>query len=392
LHVPHLSHWAATTPDTPAVLSNAGNRTFAELEENSNRLAHALMERGLGPGDAVALLAMNVPAFVETVYACQRAGFRLTPVNWHLTPDEAGYIEADSEAKALITTSDLAALAGACAAHAPDCGVLLTAGGPAQGADEFESYEDALAAASDEPVRAETPGTSMLYTSGTTGRPKGVHRPGGASSATTSMNLFGYDEEGGDVHLCTGPLYHAAPLAFSLSVPLTYGATVVLMEHWDAATALNLITAERVTHTHMVPTMFHRLLALPDDVRAAADVSTLRHVLHGAAPCPVPVKRRMIEWFGPIIVEYYAATEGVGSFVDSNTWLEHPGTVGRPFVEGQVMIGDEDGNAVPRGEVGLVYLRAPAAAKFEYYKDAEKTENSFRGDYFTLGDVGYMDD
>jgi long-chain acyl-CoA synthetase len=228
----------------------------------------------------------------------------------------------------------------------------------------------------------------MLYTSGTTGRPKGVHR----DAPATRVNLVGYDEDGGDVHLCTGPLYHAAPLAFSLAMPLAFGASVVLMEQWDARETLRLIEEHHVTHTHMVPTMFHRLLSLPDDVRGAYDVSSLRHVLHGAAPCPVPVKRRMIEWLGPIVWEYYAATEGVGSFVDSPTWLERPGTVGRPFLPGQVMVGDEDGTPLPAGEVGLVYIKPTEQARFAYYKDEAKTASVFRGDYFTLGDVGYFDD
>jgi long-chain acyl-CoA synthetase len=218
-----------------------------------------------------------------------------------------------------------------------------------------------------------------------------VHRPP-APGVVSTLNLAGYDETGGDVHLCTGPLYHAAPLAFSLTVPLAFGATVVLMDTWDAEDTLRLIDAHRVTHTHMVPTMFHRLLSLPDDVRRTYDVSSLRHVLHGAAPCSVSVKQRMIDWFGPVIWEYYAATEGVGSFVDSATWIEHPGTVGRPFLPDQVIIGDDAGESRPTGEVGLVYLRAPEATRFSYFKDDEKTASAFRGEYFTLGDVGYLDE
>ncbi|HUR78967.1 MAG TPA: AMP-binding protein [Acidimicrobiales bacterium] len=387
--MPDLQHWAATTPDALAIVSDAGNRTYAELNANANRLARALRNRGLSAGDAIALIASNQPAFPETVAAVQRAGFRLTPVNWHLTSEEAAYIVDDCEAKALIATSDVAEMARECLQAAPACKVALLAG---SGAEGFESYEAALAAEPGDEIEDPTAGSQMMYTSGTTGRPKGVHRPPAQSVATsTSVNLAGYKEAGGDVHLCTGPLYHAAPLAFSLAAPLTYGATVVLMEKWDAAATLRLIDAHGVTHTHMVPTMFHRLLSLPEDVRSSYDTSTLRHILHGAAPCPVPVKQRMIEWLGPIIMEYYAATEGVGSFVDSNTWLEHPGTVGRPFLPGQVMIGDEAGNELPVGETGLVYINAPGATRFQYFKDEDKTANSFRGDYFTLGDVGYFD-
>jgi long-chain acyl-CoA synthetase len=382
--MPDLAEWALRTPDRIAIASHAGNRTFAELDGNANRLARALQARGLVPGDAVALLAGNRPEFVETWLACQRAGFRLTPVNWHLTADEVAYIVDDCEAKALVTTGDLEVAAAACAGS----GSTLVTG---DAGEVFESFETALEVESPSALADPVPGTTMLYTSGTTGRPKGVYRNAQAATVT-SLNLGGYNEDGGDVHLCTGPLYHAAPLAFSLAIPLMFGATVVLMEHWDAHETLRLIEERRITHTHMVPTMFHRLLSLPEEVRAGSDVSSLRYVLHGAAPCPVPVKRRIIEWFGPIVWEYYAATEGVGSFVDSATWLERPGTVGKPFVPGQVVIGDHDGNQLPAGVVGLVYIKSSEATRFEYFRDAAETASAFRGDYFTLGDVGYIDD
>jgi long-chain acyl-CoA synthetase len=382
-----LAHWAAERPDVAALISEWGDRTFAELDAAANRLARALRRRGLSPGDAVALVAGNRPIFVETVYACQRAGFRLTPVNWHLTGDEAAYIVTDCEAKALVATREQGELAAACLAGAPDCDVALVAGRAVAG---FESAEEAMAAEDDAPLPAPAPGTTMLYTSGTTGRPKGVHRA--TPPPTSGVNIFGYREEGGDVHLLTGPLYHAAPLAFSLTQPLAYGATVVLMDRWEPEATLRLVERHRVTHTHVVPTMFHRLLSLPDEVRGRYDLSSLRHALHGAAPCPVPVKRRMIEWWGPVLSEYYAATEGVGSFVDSAAWLERPGTVGRPYLPGQVVVGDEEGNPLPAGEVGFVYIKAPAEARFSYFKDEEKTSSTYRGDYFSLGDVGYMDE
>ena len=386
-----LAHWAAETPDAPAIVAETGTCTFAELDANTNRLARALRARGLVAGDAVALIAGNHPAFVETFTACIRAGFRLTPVNWHLTGDEASYIVTDCEAKALVATADVADMAAACLTATPTCNVALMALGGRERSERFESYEDALAAESPDPLPDPTLGHTMLYTSGTTGRPKGVHRPP-ATTPPATANLGGYNETGGDVHLCTGPLYHAAPLAFSLNIPLSFGATVVVMDKWDPEETLRLIDEHGVTHTHMVPTMFHRLLSLPDDVRGKYDLSTLRFVLHGAAPCPVPVKRRIIEWFGPIVWEYYAATEGVGSFVDSKTWLEHPGTVGRPYLPEQVIIGDDEGNQLPTGEIGLVYLKSPGATRFDYFKDEDKTASVFRGDYFTLGDVGFLDE
>ncbi len=209
-----------------------------------------------------------------------------------------------------------------------------------------------------------------------------------------AVNFCGYDEDyetSVDAHLLTGPLYHAAPLAFSVAVPLHLRGAPRRHGPLGAVEALQLIERHGITHTHMVPTMFHRLLALPAETRERFDDSSLRFVIHGAAPCPVPIKQRLIDWLGPVVVEYYAATEGLGTLVDSATWLAHPGTVGRPLVPGLVKVADDDGNDLPAGEVGLVFLQAPAATKFDYYGDTEKTAEAFRGDYFTLGDVGYMD-
>jgi long-chain acyl-CoA synthetase len=388
-----ISWWAARIPDRPALITNSGNRTFAELNANINRLAKALRSRGLQVGDSVALMCTNRPEFIEALLAAQRAGLRLTPINWHLTAEEARYIVDNCEAKAFIAAASLGdAAVGAAAGRGDGSLVRLAVGGSLAG---FESYEEVIAAEEGSDIADPVLGTQMLYTSGTTGRPKGVHRAGGgAPSALAAVNLCGYDEDFAhsvDAHLCTGPLYHAAPLAFSVALPLLYGVPIVIMEQWDPAETLRLIEAHGVTHTHMVPTMFHRLLALPDDVRAKYDVSSLRFVIHGAAPCPVDVKQRLIEWLGPIVVEYYAATEGVGTLVDSPTWLAHPGTVGRPMLPELVKVADENGAAVAAGEVGLVFLRTQAASRFDYYGDADKTADAYRGDYFTLGDMGYMD-
>ena len=388
--MPALADWVSRTPDRIAVTSPAGARTFAELDANANRLAHALRGRGLVAGDAVALLAGNHPVFVETLLACQRAGYRLTPVNWHLTAEEAAYIVDDCEAKALVTTGELVGVAAPARANARRCTVALVADGTCEGFEQFEQRSRSRPATA---LPDPEPGTTMLYTSGTTGRPKGVHRGAVAASGAVSVNLGGYDEAGGDVHLCTGPLYHAAPLAFSLGIPLAFGATVVLMERWDAQEALQLIDEHGVTHTHMVPTMFHRLLSLPEPVRERADVSSLRYVLHGAAPCPVPVKRRIIEWFGPIVWEYYAATEG-------RRQLRRLRNVARTTRHGRASRSSRarwssattTATQLPAGEVGLVYMKAPEATRFDYFKDEAKTASAFRGEYFTLGDVGYLDD
>jgi long-chain acyl-CoA synthetase len=379
-----LAWWAQRQPDVPAIVAPTGDRTFGELNARANQVARALRRLGLEAGDGVALLCPNRAEFAEVGAACQRAGWRLTTVNWHLTANEAGYIVDNCKARALVADASLASIAVGARRRAPGCRVALAVGGDIEG---FRPYDDELAVESGADIDDPVLGSSMLYTSGTTGRPKGVHRR--ETPPPAAINLFGYRD--GDRHLCTGPLYHAAPLAFSLTTPIGYGVGVVLMERWDAEAALALVQSHGITHTHMVPTMFHRMLSLRPEVRERYDVSTLRSVLHGAAPCPVPLKRRIIEWLGPIVWEYYAATEGSGCYVDSATWLARPGTVGKP-ADGQVMVADADGQALPPGETGLVFLKAPAVGRFEYFKDVDKTESSYRGDYFTLGDMGYVDD
>ena len=380
-----ISHWARRVPERPAVIAAAEVRTFAELDAHANRLARALYRRGLAAGDGVALLCPNRIEFCEVWAACQRSGLRLTPINWHLTADEAGYIVHDCEAKALIADASVAEVARSTAPERS--AVRLALGGEIAG---FESYVDALAAEPAGELDEPQLGCVMLYTSGTTGRPKGVARRPLSELANGLYKLYGY--RGGDVHLCTGPLYHAAPLGISMILPLSTGTSVVLMERWDAETTLQLVERRRVTHTHMVPTMFHRLLGLPQDVRQRYDLSSLRFILHGAAPCPVAVKQRMMEWLGPIVHEYYAATEGTGTVVDAATWLQKPGTVGRPTPPEQVMVGDETGRPLAPGAVGLVWLRALAGNPFRYFKDDDRTAAAYRGDYFTLGDMGYMDE
>jgi long-chain acyl-CoA synthetase len=384
---------AARGPDRPALYTAYGDRTYGELNTNINRLVRALRAGGLRSGDSVALMCTNRPEFLEVLYATQRSGLRLTPINWHLTGEEAGYIVENCDARAFIAAADLGdrALEAVAGRTAATVGGLLkmAVGGELPG---FASYADMIAEYEGADIEDPTLGRQMLYTSGTTGRPKGVNRTG-APSTLAGVNFWRYSEDfphSEDVHLCTGPLYHAAPLAFSVAAPLLYGVPIVLMDQWDPLETLRLIDQHRITHTHMVPTMFHRMLALPEDVRAKYDLSSLRVVIHGAAPCPVAVKQRLIEWLGPIVVEYYAATEGLGTLVDSATWLSYPGTVGRPMISGLVKVADDDGNEVPAGEIGLVWLRA--VAKFEYHRDAKKTTESFRGEYFTLGDMGYMNE
>ncbi len=384
-----LAYWAGLQPDTPAIASPQGDRTFAELNANANRLVRALRERGVGPGDGLALMVSNRPEFAEVLSAAQRGGLRTTPINWHLTADETAYIVGDCQARVFVADARFGEVAAAAAARAPGATVRLAVGGDIAG---FDGYDATLAAHDGADIDDPVLGRSMLYTSGTTGRPKGVHR---AETPPTSSigRLFGY-RPGATRHLGTGPLYHAAPLAFSLAGPLNAGVGVVLMDRWTPEETLRLIADEGITHSHMVPTMFHRLLSLPDDVRAAADTSSLRMVIHGAAPCPVSVKKAIIDWWGPVLLEYYAATEGSGTFVTSPDWLERPGTVGKPATDDHVRILDPVGGdePLPPGEVGTVYLKAPKVGRFDYFGDEAKTQSSYRGEYFTLGDVGYLDE
>ena len=382
-----VAHWAHLQPDVPAIVSAHGERTFAELNAAANRLVRAWRARGVVAGDAVAVMVSNRPEFAEVLAATQRSGLRVTAINWHLTADEAAYIVGDCQARVFVADARFADVAAEAARRSPQATVLLAVGGAIEG---FEPYDEAVAAAAGDDIDDPTLGRSMLYTSGTTGRPKGVHRAEVPPSSGIGA-LFGYTA-GRSIHLCTGPLYHAAPLAFSLTIPINAGCGVVLMDRWTPEETLALIAERGITHSHMVPTMFHRLLRLPDEVRAAADVSSLQMVLHGAAPCPVAVKQAIIDWWGPVLVEYYAATEGTGTFVTSSEWLERPGTVGRSPTPDHVRILDPvSGEPLPAGEVGTVYLKAPAVGRFDYFGDPDKTAASYQGDHFTMGDVGYLD-
>jgi long-chain acyl-CoA synthetase len=377
--------WAALQPDATAIRSAQADLTFAQLNARINQLARALRARGLVAGDAIALICSNRPEFVETYYASQRTGLRITPVNWHLTADEINYILRDCGARAVVVDGRFVETV-AQALEGVEARALLVVDGSHDG---FEDYDQALSAESPENIEDPVLGSSMGYTSGTTGRPKGVHRPSGTPPVTT--NYATEYVAGQDLNLVTGPLYHAAPLAFSLSLPMTKGAGVVLMDKWDAEETLRLIEKHRITHTHLVPTMFHRMISLPQEVKDRYDVSSLRHVWHGAAPCPVPVKQALMDWLGPIVWEYYAATEGFGSVVGPEEWLARPGTVGHP-TPGHVRILDDEGEDLPAGVPGTIYLRAPDTGRFVYLGDEAKTSSSYKGDYYTLGDVGLLDE
>lgn len=383
--------WASLQPDAPAIHSAQGDLTFRQLNARTNQLARALRGYGVQAGDSIALICSNRPEFIETLYAAQRTGLRMTPVNWHLTAEEINYILRDCGAAAVVTERRFVDTVAA-SLDGVDARALLVVDAGADGHAPFDDYEQALSAQSAEDIEDPVLGSTMAYTSGTTGRPKGVHRAGVAVSPFTALigEVSGY-VAGKDLNLVTGPLYHSAPLAFSLSLPMTRGAGVVLMDKWDAEETLRLIEEHRITHTHLVPTMFHRMISLPQEVKDRYDTSSLRHVWHGAAPCPVPVKQAFMDWLGPIAWEYYAATEGFGSVVGPHEWLARPGTVGLPPA-GHIRILDDAGEELPAGVPGTIYLKAPDTNRFVYLGDEAKTESSYKGDYFTLGDVGYLDE
>jgi long-chain acyl-CoA synthetase len=382
-----VAYHASTQGDALALATSFGDRSFTQLNKRANQLLRRLRASGIGSGDAIAVVSRNRPEFIEALAASQRGGIRFTPVNFHLTAEEAGYVIDNCEAKAVIYDAGLGTAADA-VSHASNCRIRLAIGGSIEG---FEDYEAAIEPFDGADVVDPERGSTMLYTSGTTGRPKGVYRKQAPAARSNAQAASAGGP--GAVNLCTGPAYHAAPLVFNVTSPMNAGAAIVMMDRWDPEEALRLIERYRVTHTHMVATMFHRLLQLPDEVRTSYDLSSLEFIVHGAAPCPVHVKQAIIDWVGPIVSEYYAATEGGGNFfIDSETWLKKPGSVGKtPNPEGTRII-DDDGNEARTGETGSIYFRAPDVGRFEYFKSPEKTDESYRGDWFTLGDMGYLDE
>lgn len=383
--------------DRPAhnalVMGDGATLTYAELDDASSRLAHLFRAEGLRPGDHVAILMENRPEVLVACWAAQRSGLYFTPVNWHLAEDEAAYIVDDSGAAVLVTSTAQAGLAERLVARTPRVRRRLSAGGA------FGAHEDLTAALAAQPsghIADEVEGADMLYTSGTTGQPKGVKSSLGFGAPTGDAHpqalmlqaLYGITAD--SVYLSTAPLYHAAPLVFSLGVQ-RLGGVVVVMEHFDPEGALRLIEEHSVTHSQWVPTMFVRLLKLDDDVRRRYDLSSQQVAVHAAAPCPVEVKARMIEWWGPVLTEYYGGTERNGlTLIRSDEWLTHQGSVGRP-IGCTVHILGEDGEELPQGETGAVYFESPMS--FEYHGDPEKTASTRNAKgWSTLGDVGYVDD
>jgi long-chain acyl-CoA synthetase len=394
----YAAEHARACPSQPAIVMATGGEvvTYAEYEADANRVAHVLRGAGLQRRDHVAIFMDNDWRMLVCEGGAERTGLYYTCVNSYLSAEEVAYIVNDSRARVVMTSAAKAEVASRLPALCPDVERWLMSGAGGDPDGPFESWEDLIAAQPASPVPDEQLGTAMLYSSGTTGRPKGVlrplpeNRPGDNLAVLEGLKaMWGF--RAGMTYLSPAPLYHSAPCA-SVALALRLGATVVVMEHFDAAQFLELVGRYRVTHSQMVPTMFSRLLKLPEPVRAAADVSSLEVIVHAAAPCPVPVKEQMISWLGPIILEYYGATEANGfTFCDSKDWLAHKGTVGRAVV-GQVLILDEAGRECPAGTTGTVWFRG--ATNFEYFNDPVKTAESRAGagDTSTVGDVGYLDD
>ncbi len=387
-------HHAATRPDHPAVIMGGSGEvlSYAELDDQANRLSRVFRDAGLEAGDHMAFCLENRIEFLTVAWAAHYAGLFYTAASSRLTSEELSYIVNDCGAKAFLTSTGEAPVVAEFDAEIPGVSLRLSVGGPVPG---YLPMEDAMAGASPEPLPDRKEASDMLYSSGTTGRPKGVKvpPPDAPLGAGTMVNvlfaaLFGGGPEAR--YLSPAPLYHAAPLRFSMATQ-RLGGTVVLMEHFDPEAALQLIERHRITTSQWVPTMFVRMLKLAPEVRESYDVSSLEVAIHAAAPCPVPVKSQMIDWWGPVLHEYYAGTEGNGFvYTNSEDWLAHPGTVGKALV-GELHIVDAEGNEVPTGQEGTVYFGG--ASSFAYHNDPEKTAASYLDNgWSTLGDIGRVDE
>ncbi len=392
--------FAATTPDKPAaIMAGSGQQiTYRQLDDRSNQLARLLAQAGLGRGDHVAVFMENRLEYFVCFWAATRSGMYITAINRFLQPEESSYILDDSACRAVFASAAMADLVAELPHLVPDVEVWLSVGGGIDGFDEFDAALDRYPA---EALPRQPRGETMLYSSGTTGRPKGIKRPlveveiddpdGTPALVLLTQGLFGFGPE--TVYLSPAPLYHSAPLGFTASLQ-SLGGTCVIMERFDAADALRFIDQYRVTHSQWVPTMFGRILKLPEEAKQGHDWSSHRVAVHAAAPCPVEIKRQMFDLWGPIIFEYYAGTEVNGFvFCTPDDWLGHPGTVGKSIL-GVVHICDAMGNELPDGESGTIYFEREQMP-FEYHNDPEKTKGAQHPEHpnwSTLGDIGYLDD
>jgi long-chain acyl-CoA synthetase len=391
----YLGTMAAKYPERDAVVIGDGELvvSYAELDARSNQVAHALQDLGLHVGDTVAVMLENCVEFFDVWWAAMRSGLYFTPINWHLTAPEVEYLVADSEARVVIYSGHLGEILDA--AVAPGSAAHLVAVGETS-VERALDYGTVREAQPTTRVSDETDGSALFYSSGTTGRPKGIKRrlSGAAPDEKRSRMLwtaqrFGFED--GCRYLSPGPLYHAAPSLWSSSVH-TVGGTAVIMQKFDPELALMLIDHQRITDSQWVPTMLHRMLRLPQEVRDRYDVSSLRHAWTAAAPISIELKRQMIDWWGDAMHEYYASSEGGGTIITAAEWLEHPGSVGRHYTGAKIYILDpETREEMPQGDEGVVYFTTAPGAEFEYHNDPAKTAESHHGDLFTAGDIGYLD-
>lgn len=375
----------------PAIVCGDRSETYAQLDARTNRLAHALVEAGVEPLERVAVMLPNGAEILEVGLAAAKAAAVVVPVNWHFKHDELAWVLSDSGAKVLVTHASLLEEVLPALELAPGCALVVVGAGD----DDARDYERVLANAPDtrpERVGFET-AEFFFYTSGTTGRPRGVERdppqPGAPSTSRALATMWGFTED--DVWLAASPMYHAAG-AYAFT-ELHVGATVVVMERWDAREWLRLVDAHHVTATFMVPAHFIRLLEVPEEERHRYDTSSLRLILHAAAPCPVAVKRAVLDAFPHVDVwEFYGASEGGATRISAAEWREHEGSVGRPWPGTEVLVLDPDGEPVPPGDAGMIYVRSPHASRFRYHGDDAKTSQAWRDDAFTVGDIGYLDE
>ncbi len=385
---------AAARPDHPAIIMAQSGETvsYGELDATANRFARLLRNRGIGLGEHFALLMENNALYLQLVWGTQRSGAMMVPVSTTLTPPEIAYILKDAGAKLLVTSTKYAEVAERLRADCPGCEALVLGSG---GEDDLEA---ALAAQDGHPIPDPLPGQYMLYSSGTTGRPKGVKpRPPETDDILAPNPLValaimgaGMPADGSMVYLSPAPLYHAAPLGWCTTVH-RLGGTIVVMEKFEPEAALEAIERYRITDSQWVPTHFVRMLKLPEEDRTRYDLSSLRRAIHAAAPCPVPVKRAMVDWWGPVIIEYYAGSEGIGmTLIKSEDWLAHPGSVGKA-IYGKLHICGPDGAEVPAGEDGLIYFENQIMPT--YHNDPAKTAEAMHAaGWMTLGDIGHVDD
>lgn len=390
----HISKTALRTPDKPAVIMAPSGEvvSYKQLDDVSNQVAHLLRKLGLVSGDHICLMMENCREFFEVYMGAMRCGVIVTPVNASLKLDECRYIIENSRSKMLVCTDKCRALGRDLASAMPEVQHFYCARG---GCEQLGDWSGECATQPTTPIPDQSRGWVMMYSSGTTGHPKGIlTMPDDLGVEDLHPNLqrmadaFGYDED--TVYLSPGPLYHTAPI-LSCEMALNQAATIVVMEKFDALQALQAIERYKVTHSQWVPIMFIRLLKLPESDRNGYDLSSLRIAIHNAAPCPVEVKEAMINWWGEVIYEIYSGTEGAGTtMIDSKEWMAHKGSVGRS-ADGAIHVLDEDGNELSANEIGEIYF--DGGAKFEYFGEAEKTRDPYNNSgWATMGDVGYIDE